>query len=147
MKSGSGNRRDFLSGALTAWSALVVAPVLAVVGRFATPPKDEALVRESLKVASIDDIAANSAKIVRFNKDPVIVVHTVGGQFKAFSARCTHLGCIVEYKTEGGTPGFECHCHGSRFDISGKNISGPAPSPLTPLRVSLDSSAIVVTKV
>lgn len=44
----------------------------------------------------------------------------------AISTVCTHLGCIVQ-ATEGG---FECPCHGSRFDLAGQVTKGPAPSAL-----------------
>jgi Rieske Fe-S protein len=46
----------------------------------------------------------------------------------AISSICTHLGCNVRWNDERG--GFNCPCHGSRFDGSGKNITGPAPKPL-----------------
>jgi cytochrome b6-f complex iron-sulfur subunit len=46
--------------------------------------------------------------------------------FYAVSAVCTHLGCTVKR----GGPGFECPCHGSRFDENGRVVRGPAPSPL-----------------
>jgi cytochrome b6-f complex iron-sulfur subunit len=49
------------------------------------------------------------------------------------SAVCTHLGCTVKR----GGPGFECPCHGSRFDENGRVISGPAPQALAWYAVSL----------
>jgi cytochrome b6-f complex iron-sulfur subunit len=51
--------------------------------------------------------------------------------FYALSARCTHLGCIVDF--DSGTEKFHCDCHGSVFDISGKRIAGPAKKPLSRL--------------
>jgi cytochrome b6-f complex iron-sulfur subunit len=45
----------------------------------------------------------------------------------AISSVCTHLGCIV-YKTDWG---FQCPCHGSRYDKEGRVIRGPAPRPLS----------------
>ena len=44
----------------------------------------------------------------------------------AISTVCTHLGCIVKSNAEG----FECPCHGSRFDADGAVTKGPAPRPL-----------------
>jgi len=46
---------------------------------------------------------------------------------------CTHLGCTVEQKD--GT--FACPCHGSRFDVNGKVMHGPAAKPLQSLRVEV----------
>jgi len=114
--------------------------------KFITPRKNAVAAVESLRLGSISEIASNSAKIYRFNKEPIIVVHTETGQFKAFSARCTHLGCVVQYTTEG-IPRFKCNCHQSEFDLNGNNIAGPAPLPLPPLRVTLQDSSIVVSKV
>jgi cytochrome b6-f complex iron-sulfur subunit len=141
------NRRDFLSMLLRFWGALTVVPFGTVVMKFVSPVKGSETIRESMKVAAVDDIAQNSAKIVRFNRDPVIVVHTESGQFKAFSARCTHLGCIVQFKTDEGAPHFTCNCHQSQFDINGRNFAGPAPRPLTPLKVSIQDSSVLVTRV
>ena len=50
----------------------------------------------------------------------------------AISTICTHLGCIVKHQASG----FECPCHGSRFDAEGAVKKGPAPSPLAWLEVT-----------
>ena len=61
-----------------------------------------------------------------------IVVQATPGQFKAFSALCTHRGCTVAY--EGGE--LVCPCHGARFDAStGAVTQGPAQQPLAPVSV------------
>lgn len=140
-------RRDFLSALIKFWSVLSVVPFGTVALKFLSPVRDLSIVRETIRVAAVSDIAENTAKIVRFNKDPVIVVHTVGGQFKAFSARCTHLGCVVQFKGDEGPPHFDCNCHGSQFDMNGMNIAGPAPKPLSPLKVTIEESSLLVTKV
>lgn len=139
-------RRDFLSTLLGAWSLFVVAPIAKVVLDFVTPLKRSGTSKELIRVASVDELALNTAKVFKVNQEPVIVVHTASGQYKAFSARCTHLGCIVQYNTEEGPPHFTCNCHGSEFDINGKNVDGPAPRPLTPYRVVLKESSIVIAK-
>lgn len=137
-------RRDFLSKFLGMWSIATVVPFIHAVIQFVTPPQSREIARETLRAAAVSDLPVNSAKIFKFNKDPVILVHTTSGQFKAFSARCTHLGCIVQYKSEG-LPHFECNCHGSQFDLNGKNISGPALWPLAPFRVKVEESSIIVS--
>ena len=144
-KETGGKRRDFLSRILGFWTVLTMVPVVNVIVRFVTPLKSPTEMRESLTVESISDLVPNSARIVRFGKEPVIVIHTASGQFKAFFARCTHLGCVVKYETEG-SPHFHCNCHGSSFYLSGKNISGPAPRPLTPLKVSVQATSLTVSR-
>ena len=52
------------------------------------------------------------------------------GEFKPFSAVCTHLGCIVN-KIGNGT--IDCPCHGSMYSVKdGHVVHGPAPKPLRP---------------
>lgn len=62
----------------------------------------------------------------------LFVVHD-GAGFAALSAVCTHLGCNVKK----GRVGFECPCHGSRYDELGHVTSGPAPKPLEWYRLAL----------
>lgn len=49
-----------------------------------------------------------------------------GSEFYALSLVCTHLGCIVKINADNIT----CPCHGSRFDLEGQVLSGPAPRAL-----------------
>jgi len=55
----------------------------------------------------------------------------------AISSICTHLGCNVRWNVD--RPGFDCPCHGSKFNKDGKNIDGPAPRPLKWHELSLNS--------
>jgi len=64
------------------------------------------------------------------------IIHTVilvkeHSGVKALSARCPHLGCIVKRENNE----LVCPCHGSRFDLGGKRLSGPTPSDLKPLEI------------
>jgi cytochrome b6-f complex iron-sulfur subunit len=55
------------------------------------------------------------------------------GKVLALSARCTHLGCTLNYDPVSGQ--FRCPCHGSRFDRTGRRIAGPARNPLRELPI------------
>jgi Rieske Fe-S protein len=58
----------------------------------------------------------------------IVVTQPQAGTFKAFSAVCTHQGCIVDAVANGT---IDCPCHGSEFSVkNGSVVSGPAPSPL-----------------
>jgi Rieske Fe-S protein len=63
----------------------------------------------------------------------VVVTQPASGQYKAFSAVCTHVGCIVNKVTDGT---IECPCHGSEFKITnGAVVTGPAPLPAKQIKV------------
>jgi len=137
------SRRDFLGRILIGWGVLTSLPFIYAIARYVYPPIKKETIVESIQVGQAGDLPSNAAKLVRFNKKPIIVVHTEKGQFKAFSATCTHLGCIVEYR--GEVKQFHCNCHGSIFDIDGKNVKGPAQAPLEPIKTSLRDTQIVLS--
>ena len=136
-------RRSFLSRILAAWTTIVFLPALYLVFEYIIPPKLREKLIESLKIGKTAEVIANDAKMVKFNKTPVMIVKNEEGQIKAFSAVCTHLGCIVEFRSADRK--FHCNCHGSVFDYNGKNVSGPAPRPLQPYRVEIRQDDIYVS--
>jgi len=92
-------------------------------------------------LAKTADIPVGGGKI--FQAQKVVVTQPAAGQFKAFSAVCTHTGCLVG-TVSGGT--IQCPCHGSRYSIAdGSVAAGPAPRPLPPKQVEVVADSIVVT--
>ncbi|MCB2180211.1 Rieske (2Fe-2S) protein [bacterium] len=65
--------------------------------------------------------------------------HTSEG-FYALSSTCTHLGCTINL----GDEKFDCPCHGSQFNLSGKVLQGPAASPLPGFEVTLSNDGRLV---
>jgi Rieske Fe-S protein len=121
-------------------AAAVVYPIL----RFITPPRISEANQSSVVAGKVGDLKPNSGKIFPFGKDPGILILTPNGDYRAFSATCTHLDCTVQYR-----PDLEeiwCACHNGHYDLNGKNISGPPPAPLTPYAVAIRGDEIVVSK-
>jgi cytochrome b6-f complex iron-sulfur subunit len=130
-------RRSFLNWFLGTAAGAFLASVLFPVLRYISPPEmPEAAVAE-VEAGSTDDpdLVAKGFKIVRFGAEPVIVVRVSDTDYRAFSATCTHLDCIVEYRPEKQV--IWCNCHNGQYDLSGKNVAGPPPRPLTPYNVHL----------
>jgi Rieske Fe-S protein len=74
-----------------------------------------------------------------FTSQTTVVTQPTAGEFKVFSAVCTHMGCIVNQIAEGR---IDCPCHGSEYSITdGAVLAGPAPKPLPakPFKVTGDS--------
>ncbi len=59
-----------------------------------------------------------------------------------YSATCSHLGCLVNYHKDKHE--FICPCHGGRYDLTGKNIAGPPPAPLTRFPIKKQEGMILV---
>jgi len=70
--------------------------------------------------------------------DSAIVYREPGGAIRAFSGRCTHLGCRID-RVIGDEA--VCPCHGSRYKADGTVAAGPASRPLRRLRVDPDPAA------
>jgi glycine/D-amino acid oxidase-like deaminating enzyme/nitrite reductase/ring-hydroxylating ferredoxin subunit len=79
-------------------------------------------------VDSIDDIEPGTGAVVRVRGRQCAAYRDDTGQIHAVSARCTHLGCIVQFND--AETAWECPCHGSRFGIDGSVVQGPANQPL-----------------
>jgi glycine/D-amino acid oxidase-like deaminating enzyme/nitrite reductase/ring-hydroxylating ferredoxin subunit len=77
---------------------------------------------------STADIEPGAGAVVRVGGRRLAVHRDAEGALHAVSARCTHLGCIVHFNDEECA--WECPCHGSRFDVDGKVVQGPAIKPL-----------------
>lgn len=133
------SRRTFLAAGGMATAAVTLAACASepeqelFSGGVATPALalDELAVGTSVQMA----VGANQVLIYRENTE---VVH-------AYSAVCTHQGCIVGVGDNESSSPFVCPCHASNYDkVSGAPIAGPAPSPLTRHHASIEDGWITV---
>ncbi len=90
-------------------------------------------------LAKTADIPVGGGKILGSQK--IVITQPHAGSFDAFTAVCTHAGCIVA-TVAGGT--INCLCHGSKFSITdGSVVTGPATAPLAPVRIKVHGKSII----
>ena len=91
-------------------------------------------------VAALADIPVGGSIDATIGGEPVLISQPTAGTVVAFSAICTHQGCVV---AAAGSQ-FECPCHGSVFDAAtGAVEQGPAPSPLPQVAVTVDGDRVI----
>jgi cytochrome b6-f complex iron-sulfur subunit len=138
-------RRKFLNWFLGTTAGAFLLSVFYPVSRYLIPPKvQESTSRTVILAVKAVDVKANTGQIFRFGNQPAILVRTQGGELRAFSAVCTHLACIVQYR--GDLSHIWCACHNGHFDLNGHNLSGPPPRPLEQFVVNVRADQIVVSK-
>ena len=93
----------------------------------------------SAVLATTAEIPVGGGKILTAQK--IVITQPQAGTFHAFTAICTHLGCIVN-SVSGGT--INCPCHGSKYSIvNGSVVNGPAPLPLAAVSIKVEGTSIV----
>jgi glycine/D-amino acid oxidase-like deaminating enzyme/nitrite reductase/ring-hydroxylating ferredoxin subunit len=75
-----------------------------------------------------DDLAPGEGAVVHADGERLAVYRGDDGRLRTLSATCTHMGCVVGFNDAERT--WDCPCHGSRFDLDGSVIEGPATEPL-----------------
>ncbi|MCH0539649.1 Rieske (2Fe-2S) protein [Streptomyces sp. MUM 203J] len=86
-----------------------------------------------------EGIPVGGAKL--FREQRLLVHRPAQGEYRAFSAQCTHAGCVLDkiVENEGN-----CPCHGSRFDVTtGKSLKGPATVPLPEVPVRVEGGKLI----
>jgi len=138
-------RRNFLNWFLGTTAGAFAISVIYPVSRYLIPPQvEESTARTVTLAIKPQEVKPNSGQIFRFGIQPAILVKTPTGELKAFSASCTHLACIVQYRSD--ISHIWCACHNGHFDLNGKNVEGPPPRPLEEYVVNVRVDQIVVSK-
>lgn len=124
---------DWMLG--TSAGALLVSMLYPIV-RYLSPPRVPEATTRRVEAGAVDDpeLVERGFKILRFGAEPVILIRLAEDDFRAFSATCTHLDCIVEYQQ--GKRRIWCNCHNGEYDLTGRNVAGPPPRPLERFEVN-----------
>lgn len=137
------NRRDFLTlvkgTAIGAGGLALLGPIIA----YFYPSKLEEMPSEPVPVGPDGSIPPGESKTVSYGRWPALVINHAEGGLRAYSAVCTHFGCIVKWNPETGE--IDCPCHEGYFNAAdGSVISGPPPEPLLALPVSVENGTITI---
>jgi Rieske Fe-S protein len=90
-------------------------------------------------LAKTTDIPVGGGKILTAQK--IVITQPTAGAFHAFTAICTHQGCIVD-QVGGGT--IDCPCHGSKYSaVNGSVVNGPATLPLAAVSIKVQGTSII----
>lgn len=113
--------------------------------QFMIPPEiGEAPVNEVV-AGKVSEFGPNVGRIFKFGSRPGIVVRTASGEWRAYSAVCTHLNCTVQYDSDERY--IWCACHNARFDPdTGAVAGGPPPRGLDQFDVNIRGDDVVVTR-
>jgi cytochrome b6-f complex iron-sulfur subunit len=145
-------RRRFVNWFLGTGFGALIASVLYPIVRYVSPPRIPEAAANQVDAGPANDpqLLEKGFKIARFGAEPVLLVRLSDTDFRAYSATCTHLDCIVTYQKDQTR--IFCNCHGGQYDMNGRNVGGPPPRPLTVFKVNLvtkkagDPPNVVISK-
>ena len=106
----------------------------------ADTPAGESAGGATAPLTAIADVPVGGGIILANAK--LVVTQPTAGEFKCFTAVCTHQSCLVSTVTTT----INCSCHGSAFDIStGEVVGGPAPAPLAETAITTEGDQVVLS--
>lgn len=135
------SRRIILRGAALGGVAL---PLLAACGSDTEaakkPATSDSAADAGMDIATTAEVPVGAGMI--FADEKIVLTQPTEGEFKAFTAVCTHQGCTVTTIKDGT---INCPCHGSMYSIEdGSVVGGPAPAALAELKLTVDGDSISV---
>ena len=138
-------RRKFIQFLLGFSIVSTIAGMLVPIIAYLLPKGAAAGLGGPAEVGKVEDFPVNASKVVLVNDKPVIVVNTKAGGLKAFSAICTHLGCIVSWNASRSS--IHCPCHDGFFNpVTGAVVSGPPPKPLSAYEIVVKDNKVMIGK-
>lgn len=139
------SRREFFKFMTLASGGLAVGSV--VLAGLAQIPRDK-ISFEAAKIAAVGDVPVGGFLAFTYPRpeDICILIHSEQDKFVAFSRRCTHLSCPVEYQPQNSR--IFCPCHNGAFSLEdGRVLQGPPPRPLPRILLDIRDGQIYATGV
>ncbi len=141
------SRRRFLAltgVATVVWVGAAAYPVIRYISPIPAPdPFGEDGRAKVEGIVPADILKPGMGKSGAYGSRGLVVFRRPDGTTGALDAKCTHAGCNVTFAGDH----IECHCHGGLYDLTGKNVSGPPPKPLTPLKLVEADGVLYVERV
>ncbi|HXZ97924.1 MAG TPA: Rieske 2Fe-2S domain-containing protein [Candidatus Acidoferrum sp.] len=141
-------RRTFLKALIIFSGALVLLPLQSL-SAYLLERKSGTASYPRVKVANSSDLALGESALFTYptSDRSAILIHLASGDFVAYDAVCTHLGCQIHFDKEP-IKGWEnrkdnlfCACHGGVFDAkSGDVLAGPPPRPMPRIKLEIDTN-------
>jgi Rieske Fe-S protein len=130
-------RRTVIAGA---GAALAAAGLTSACSGYDRPAAPSSTPTAPVDLGPTADIPVGGGKV--FTDQVIVVTQPAAGEFKAFSAQCTHAGCVV-IEVKDGT--INCPCHGSEFHIADGTVArGPAQVALTAEQITVTNGTITL---
>jgi len=142
------SRRGFVKAGMAMLGACYAGAVGYPVYRYLNTPAMRAATASavtSVALAGAEKLEAGAAMMFKFGTRPAMLIHHADGQWVAFDAVCTHLGCTVQFEPDHSR--IHCACHGGVYDMNtGDAVSGPPPRGLTKYVVEVRDAEVVVSR-
>ncbi len=104
--------------------------------------RGEIVEKERIKATTVDRIKRKGYEKVVVDGNPILFIYREN-EVSALSLICPHRGCVVSLSSiEKGF--IECPCHGSKFTIEGRRISGPSPQDLRKIEIEIENKDVYV---
>ena len=141
-------RRGFIKLAAGALGVCYAGALGYPIYRYLASPVEQAAAVGAVNEVTLPDalnLPKNAALLFRFGTAPAMLIHHPDDTWTALSAVCTHLGCTPQYEPENQR--IFCPCHSGVYDpVTGANISGPPPKPLTRYPVEVTDGKLTVRR-
>jgi cytochrome b6-f complex iron-sulfur subunit len=141
-------RRGFVKIAVGGVGLAYAAAIGYPIYRYLNSPVEKSVEMAAVKEVSLPDadkLPKGTALMFKFGVRPSLLIHHADDSWIALTAVCTHMGCTVAYNP--ATARIECHCHGGIYDaMTGENVSGPPPRPLTRYKVTVAAGSVTVKR-